>query len=159
MDDENKKYGFRTLNKFFDNVNDFHTATIAHHDLSNIEHREHFLRGLDRLNYIRNNNIPILSVNIATNDKTTGYHMEFNNTEYDSCLVDSIIKSGFNNMKILSIYKTIDVSELELTHISEHMIIYKIPTYGYEDIRDDTIIEHIIKKHFNCDNLLEIDSI
>ena len=85
--------------------------------------------------------------------------MDFNNTEYDSCLVDSISKSSFNNMKILSIYKTNDVSKLELIHISEYMIIYKMPTYRYEDIRDDTVIEYIIKKHFNCDNLLEIDSI
>lgn len=148
MESDNTKYGFRTLNKVFDNINDFHSATIAHHDLSNIIHKQHFLRAINRINYIRNNNIPILFVNIS---------MEYNNTQYDNCLIDSIIKSGFNNMKILSIYKTTTISELELVHISEYMIIYKIPSHCYNNIEDDKIIKNIIYKHFNCNNLLNIN--
>lgn len=148
MCEENKKHGFRTLHKLFDDINDYHSATIAHHDLNSIEHKQHFLRAINRLNYIRSQNIPILFVNIS---------MEYDNTHYDPYLVDSIIKSGFNNMKILSIYKTNTVSETQLVHISEHMIIYKMPTYGYDDIKDDIIIKEIIQKHFNCENLLDIN--
>lgn len=148
MHKENEIHGFRTLHKLFDDVNDFHSSTIAHHDLSCSKHMQHFLRGINRLNYIRDQNIPILFVNIS---------MEYDNTHNDPCLIDSIVKSGFNNMKILSIYKTNTVSERQLVHISEFMIIYKIPTHGYDNINDDIIIKDIILTHFNCDNLLNIN--
>ena len=140
MYEDNKIHGFRTLHKLFDNINEYHTATIAHHDLSCIEHKQHFLRAINRLNYIKNQNIPILFINIS---------MEYDNAHYDSTLIDSIIKNGFNNMKILSIYKTNTISEIELVHTSEFMIIYKIPTHGYDDIKDDIIIIDIIQKHIN----------
>ena len=148
MSEENKIHGCRTLHKLFDNINEYHSSTIAHHDLSCKEHKQHFLRAINRLNYIKNQNIPILFVNIS---------MEYNNTNYDPALIDSIIKNGFNNMKILSIYKTNTVSEMELVHISEFMIIYKIPTHGYVDTKDDIIIMDIIQKHFNCENLVDIN--
>ena len=42
MDKLNEQYGARTLNTIFDNLDDYHSSTIAHHDLSNIEHINHF---------------------------------------------------------------------------------------------------------------------
>jgi hypothetical protein len=137
----------RTLHKIFDNVNDYDSATIPHHDLSCIDHKQHFLRAINRLNYIKDQNIPILFVNIS---------MEYDNSYYDPCLVDSIIKSGFNNMKILSIFRTNTVSEIQLVKISEFMIIYKIP-YFDNDEKYESLIEDIIRKHFNCDNLMNIN--
>lgn len=142
----NHKYGCRTLHKLFDNVDDYHSATIAHHDLSTIEHKEHFARALNRLYYIRDHRIPILFVNIS---------MEYDNTKYDADLVNSILQHGFN-MKILSIYKTNTVDKLTLIKTYPHMILYKMPTYGYDHIEDDKMIDYIIRLHFNCDNLMTI---
>jgi hypothetical protein len=148
MTEENKAHGFRTLHKLFDNIDDYHSATIAHHDLSCSEHKQHFSRAINRLAHIKLQNIPILFVNIS---------MEYDNTNYDAYLVNSILKSGFKNMKILSIYKSIAISAIELVVESDYMIIYKIPSCGYDDINDDIIIKDIIQKHFNCENLLEKD--
>jgi hypothetical protein len=154
MNNDNNKYGFRTLNKEFHNIEDFHSATFAHHDLTNYNDKSHFFRGLERLVYIRNNNIPILFVNIS---------MEYDNTNNYSKLICSIINNGFKNMKILSIYKTNCVNKIELIYISDHIIIYKIPTDGYDSIEDDNIIINIIiniiKEHFNYDNLLNITDV
>ena len=163
---ENESHGYRTINKIFDNVNDYHDATIPHHDLSNNIDKQHFIRGINRLDYIKENNIPILFVNIS---------MEFDNTIICQPLIDSIINCGFTNMKVLSIYKMytdeldneIDSevdSEIEyridnepiLIHISDNHIIYKIHSYGYNDIRDDKVIENILLKHFTFDNLIDI---
>ena len=140
MSEENKMFGFRTLHKLFDDVNYYHSSTIAHHDLSCIEHKQHFIRAINRLNYIKNQNIPILFVNIS---------MEFDNTNYDPDLINSIINYGITNMKILSIYKTNTVLETELVHTSEFMIIYKIPTHGYDSTIDDVLIKDIIQKSNN----------
>jgi hypothetical protein len=161
MNEENKLYGFRTLNKFFDNIDDYHSATFAHYDLSKSEHKQHFLRGLHRLNYIRDKNIPILFVNISkeydNSDNYNFFSKEYDNSQYDPCLIDSIIKYGFSNFKILSIYKTKNISEIQLVHSSYYMIIYKIPTYGYDDVRDDVIVDELIRKHYNLDKLLSIN--
>jgi hypothetical protein len=149
MENDNITHGFRTLNKIFDNINDFHSATIAHHDLLDEDVQQHFLKGIERLHYIKNNNIPILFVNIS---------MEFDNTIYNRLLIDSIIKNGFNNMKIISIYKTDDINfEPKLIHICDNHIIYKIPSYGYNDSRDDSIIKDILLKHYNFDKLLKLE--
>jgi hypothetical protein len=143
----NKTHGFRTLHKIFDNVLDYHTSTIAHHDLSNEAHQTHFKRGVERLIYIRNNKIPILFVNIS-------HISEFKNNINESNLIDSIKKNGFINMKLISIFKDNNVKELILNDISEFHIIYTIPSYGYDDPRDDKIIETILLKYFKFDNLL-----
>ena len=160
MYNENNLYGFRTLNKNFDKVDDYHSATFAHHDLSKNEHKQHFLRGIHRLNYIRDKHIPILFVNISkeydNSDNYEFFSKEYDNSQYDPSLIDSIIKYGFSNFKILSIYKTKNISEVQLVYSSYYMIIYKIPTYGYDDLRDDVMIKEIIRKHYNLGNLLTI---
>jgi hypothetical protein len=158
----NKTYGYRTLHKLFDDINDYDSSTIAHHDLSIEKHREHFKRGIHRLNYIKEQNIPILFIHIS---------FFFDNTSYTQELVDSIKNNGFNNMKILSIYKDENIYETQLIHLSENHIIYKIPTFAkntqkqnyanfdYSDPRDDAIIREIISIHFNFENLLSIEDI
>jgi len=148
MAKENEKYGFRTIHKLFNDVENYHSATIAHHNLSVDNIKQHFLRGIERLTYIKENKIPILFVNIS---------MEFDNTHYNPQLIDSILKNGFINMKILSIYYVKNLSEVELVHISEYHIIYKIPAHGPNDTRDDATVQKIIDRHFKCDKLMTVD--
>ena len=106
---------------------------------------QHFIRGIDRLYYIRDNNIPILFINIS---------MEFDNTQCNTQLINSIHNYGFNNMKILSIYKSTDIHELELLHTCDNNIIYKMHSDGLYSTNDDIIVKDIILKHFNINNLL-----
>jgi hypothetical protein len=158
----NKAYGCRTLHKIFDDINDYDTATIAHHDLTISEHKEHFERGIRRLNYIKECNIPILFIHIS---------FFFDNTQFSQDLIDSIKNNGFNNMKILSIYKDQHITETQLLHIYENHIIYKIPTFAknpenmsynnfdYSDERDDELIMNIISKHFSFEKLLSIEEV
>ncbi len=42
MDKYNKRYGFRTLHRIFDNINNFNSSTFAHHDLSDEKVKDHF---------------------------------------------------------------------------------------------------------------------
>lgn len=149
---ENKKYGLRTLNKMFDDITNYHSATIAHHDLSSEKDMLHFIRGIHRLNYIRKNNIPILFVNISIMAISP---MEFDNTNYNPLLIESIKNSGFNNMKLLSIYKDSSITKTEMMHICDNHIIYKIPNCG--DLIDDIKIKEILLTHFKFTNLLCIN--
>jgi hypothetical protein len=151
MEVENKRYGYRTLHKLFDNIHDYHSSTIAHHDLSNPLHIKHFERGIQRLNHIKDNQIPILFVNISI-------EYEFNNTCEVSKLIESLKKYGFKNIKIISIYKTSkQMDKPTLLHMDDYHIAYEMYSYGYDDIRDDVVIKNILLTHFNLDHLLSIN--
>lgn len=147
MSELNAKHGFRTLHRLFDDVTDYHSSTIAHHDLSNEDHKAHFDRGLKRLEYIKANKVPILFVSIS-------HDPEFKNDFHDQALIDSMKTCGFN-MKVLSIYcdrHTRDPPECvynDGTHI-----VYRIPSVagfyidgGDTDINDE-VIRDILNKHF-----------
>lgn len=145
----NKEHGFRTLNRLFDVPTNFHSATIAHHDLSTEKDQEHFKRGLQRLEYIKEKELPVLFVHIS---------MDFNNTHPNPALISSILAGGFKHMKVLSIYKTeTPVAKPKLLHESTNHIIYKMHTDGYNDPREDSIIEAILLKHFKFSKLLTLD--
>lgn len=58
----NSKYGNRTLNIVFDDLTDWHGATIAHHDLSDEKNKNHFERAITRLYKLFSNNIPTLFI-------------------------------------------------------------------------------------------------
>jgi len=148
MDKYNKRYGFRTLHRIFDNINDFNSSTFAHHDLSDEKVKDHFKRGIERLNYIKANKIPILFVNVS-------HDPEFKNNIHEQKLVDSIVNNGFT-MKLISIYCTKNVKIPTLCYIDETHIIYTIPSYGVNDIRDDIIIKNILSKHYSF-NLLSLE--
>ena len=60
-----KEYGPRTMHSKFDKLNNFHSATFAHHDLSIPSTKEHFNRAKNRFNLINSRNIPTLFVSIA----------------------------------------------------------------------------------------------
>jgi len=148
MEHLNIKHGFRTLNSNFDDIHDYHSATIAHHDLSNNKDKQHFIRGLDRFEYIRDNKISILFINIA---------MEFDNTNQDPNLISAFKDYGFTKFRILSIFKSIVISQMVLLSESEYMLVYMIPSYGYNDEKDDKVIENIIQLHFKYDSLIDIN--
>lgn len=148
MEHLNSIHGSRTLNSNFDDIHDYHSATIAHHDLSDNKDKRHFIRGLDRFEYMRDNNVSILFINIA---------MEFDNTNQDPNLISAFKDYGFTKFRILSIFKTNMISQMELLSESEYMVVYKIPSYGYNDEKDDKIIENIIQLHFKYDSLLNIN--
>jgi hypothetical protein len=150
MEVENKIYGYRTLHKLFDNIYDYHSSTIAHHDLNNPLHIKHFERGIQRFNHIKDNHIPILFVNISI-------EYEFNNTGDVSNVIESLKKYGFKNIKIISIYKTSKkMVEPTLLHMDDDHISYEMYSYGYDDIRDDVVIKNILLTHFKFDHLLSI---
>jgi hypothetical protein len=149
----NKTYGYRTLNKIFDDINNYHSATFAHHDLSIDSVKEHFTRGIERLTHIKNNNIPILFINISG-------ITEFKNNIYNGQLTESIKNNGFNNFKILSIYMDNMLTNKTLLHIDDYQIIYSIPCDKYhEDGVDYNIIMEILSTHFTYNNLLTINEI
>jgi hypothetical protein len=58
----NEKYGNRTLNKNFDNITEWHGATIAHYDLSEESKKDHCERATGRFYKLMKNNIPTLFV-------------------------------------------------------------------------------------------------
>ena len=80
MEELNKKHGLRTLHRKFDNINDYHSSTIAHHDLSQQSVQNHFKRGVIRLHNIKTHNIPILFIQIS-------HESEYNNSKQNDNLL------------------------------------------------------------------------
>lgn len=156
MDKLNEQYGVRTLNTIFDNPDDYHSSTLAHHDLSNIEHINHFKRGLERLEKIKKYKIPILFVQIS-------HESCFNNSLKNDKLIKRIIDSGFENMFLLSIYVFTSNKYKEKIEVYDNCIVCCIKiggTYGNE--KYDNYILRILKTYFDFSNLItknEIDNL
>ena len=151
MDTCNNTWGYRTLHRVFDDITDYHTATIAHHDLSNEKVVEHFKRGLRRLEHIKLTNIPILFV-------STSYYGEFKNNTHNKELIDSIVSSGFRNMYLISIYFDINSPVISCDYNDGQHIIYTVPYSGtgLNTSTYDTTVKDILSKHFTFDNLVSI---
>ena len=151
-----KNDGARTLHTVFDNVNDYHSSTIAHHDLSDIEHVNHFKRGLKRLDTIKKNKIPILFVQIS-------HEIEFNNSLKNDKLIKSIINSGFENMFLLSIFVFRSNRYKENIEVFDNCIVCCIKIDGaYGSKNYDDHILRILKTYFDFSNLItknEIDNL
>jgi hypothetical protein len=156
MDKLNEKHGARTLHTIFDNLDDYHSSTIAHHDLSNIAHINHFKRGLKRLEKIKKNKIPILFVQIS-------HETEFNNSLKNDKLIKSIINSGFENMFLLSIYMFTSNKYKENIEVFDNCLVCCIKIDGeYGSNKHDDHILRILKTYFDFSNLItknEIDNL
>lgn len=157
MAKENETWGLRTLHRLFDDISDFHSATIAHHDLSNIEVKNHFKRGVERLDKIKHHNIPILFVQISHVD-------EYNNSIRNDELAESVIKAGFNGVVLSVYYFTSEKSHTmkEGVQVYENQIILCIEThvpYGQTSEENNKKILSLIEKYFDVSNLMSIDDI
>lgn len=142
---DNDTSGFRTLNKVFDNVNDYHDATIAHHDLSTKKGKSHFERGIQRLNIITEQNIPILFIDMSAS-------WDFKNNYHNQELIDSILRYGFTNMMLFSFYEDNSIPESKLIYSDKYHHVYTIPSKNKLNyVRD------ILYSNFNLDNLLTIE--
>jgi hypothetical protein len=154
MDSYNKAHNqFRTLNKIFDDTSDYHSSTFAHHDLSSDEDFNHFARGVDRLNYIKKHNIPILFMNIL---------QEQYNIPDVIDLVKSITNNGFTNMKVLIIRIDEYTDTPVINYSGENCICYTIPFTirgGIAESIDTDMIKSILNRHFTFNKLLSITDI
>lgn len=97
----NDEHGNRTLNKKFDNTNEWHCATIAHHDLSEESVKDHFERAIQRFYKLVNNEIPTLFIFTGPNierqkcrelaerfeKETRNFHILFCNFVKDSPII------------------------------------------------------------------------
>jgi len=157
MEECNKKHGCRTLHRIFDDVNDYHTGTIAHHDLSNIDHENHFKRGVARLNKIKKHNLPTLFIQIS-------HESEYNNSKQNNNLFDSFKEAGFNNYFLIQIYMYRNTSSNLLSQegiiINENYMIYHVKIdCKYGDDGCDKYIDAILKKHFDFTDLISKDEL
>ena len=156
MNRYNKKHGFRTIHRKFDDINDYHSSTIAHHDLSDIKNKNHFKRGIERLNVIKKNNIPILFVQIS-------HETEFNNSIRNDKLTENIINAGFNNMTVLSIYLfTGNLINEEIQFYENHIYCSIKIESSYDSNLVDDKISKVLDKLFNLSNLItkeELDNL
>lgn len=156
MNGLNGRFGYRTLNRQFDNVQKFHQATITHHDLSNKDHKAHYERGLARLQYIKENKVPILFVSI-------GHHTEFNNSRHNQGLINSIVNNGFTNFKFISFFLDKDVIEPTLNYMDDNYISYSIHTdssavWNINETEKQKIKE-LLFNHYKFDNLITLTEI
>jgi len=151
----NKLYGFRTFNKNFDDIDDIYTTTFAHHDLSLDKDYKHFERGIERLNYILKNNIPILFINLS-------HINEFNNLENTELIINCLKEKKYDNFHILFIHiLNEDVKDnIKLISKDKYKTIYNIYNVNYESNEKlDNIINLIILNNFNIDNLIDKNTI
>jgi hypothetical protein len=148
----NKESGYRTFHSLFDDPNNYYDATFSHHDLSNPSHQAHFHRGLQRLETLKKNNIPVLFVNISHSAEYCNLH----NTEK---FAESIRTSGFANMKLLCVYVDKNARGETLHHIDDTRIVYTISgSIGNKLSEDARKIHDILNRHYSL-TLLSIDQV
>ena len=154
METCNKERGFRTFHSLFDDPSNYYDATFSHHDLSDPLHQAHFARGLQRLDTLKNNNIPVLFVNISHSSEYCNIH---NTDKFE----ESIRKMGFSNMKLLCIYIDKRAKVETLNYIGESRIVYTIPgNIGNELSEDARKVKEILNRHYSFDLLTiqQVDS-
>ena len=111
----NEEFGNRTLNVMLDDINDWHSATIAHHDISEPSVVAHFERAVTRFYKLINNNIRTLFIH-------TGIYIQLHDCEQ---LVDKFKEQNYTNFHIVFFIIDQDMSPIaQLLHSSEHMTLY-----------------------------------
>ena len=101
MTEEVKNFGKRILHRGFDDMNDYHSSTIPHHDIRKQKDWDHFQRTIERFDKLRKNNIPTLFLN-------TSYVPEYINTTIpESERIIHVLKStGWSKFHVLFVYFT-----------------------------------------------------
>lgn len=146
----------RTLHKLFDDITNWDSATFAHHDIiKNKNDMEHFLRGINRFNKIKNNNISTLFINVSQS-------REYDNTLETDDLVNCLIKNGWNNFHILFIYfNELDDHSINIICQDSYKTIFVINDNSVQNNEDraSCYIKHILENNYNLTNLLSIEEI
>lgn len=146
----------RTMNNKFDNINNWHDATIAHHNLFLEKDKNHIERCIKRFNIIRDNNIPTLFINISS-------YPEYNNTLDNKKILNILNETNWKNFHILFIYFN-GKNDKSINNIinNEFMSIYIVNdtcnTSEKEYLKGAKYLEKILK-NYNIENLLSIDYI
>jgi hypothetical protein len=111
----NEEFGNRTLNVMLDDINDWHSATIAHHDMSEPAVIAHFERAVTRFYKLINNNVRTLFV-------YTGILIMFDECEQ---LVNKFKDhNNYTNFHIIFCEIQEDIPKIQKMHSNEHMSIY-----------------------------------
>ena len=99
----------RTLNRFYDNIKDFHSATLCHHDLTNESEYQAMLSRKERFKKLKNFNVLYnYTYNTWENNITKDHMLEmvdiiknqFNNKNFKICFVALYLR---NNKKFLKV--------------------------------------------------------
>ena len=98
----NYKFGERTLYKRFDNLNNFHSATFAHHIMDKEEHYKHFQRCIGRFHIIRDKRLRILFVFFIHQDEDRNHFGILGNKK--TLELVNYLKSEGYNFHMLYIY-------------------------------------------------------
>lgn len=139
--DLNKEHGDRTLNKIFDNIDDWHSAMIAHHDMSSEKVKDHFERAISRFYKLINNNIPTLFV-------YTGPNIVFEKCQE---LVKIFTKEGYTQFHILFLnFVNPDERESIKKYEDEYITIY--------DVNHESKLQKILK-NYDLSSLITIEEI
>lgn len=166
----NKLYGYRTLINGYDNLKDYHQATLPHHDLTNLQVYTHFIRGLSRLEKIAKLRTPILFI-ITANAIDDKY---FIHNQHKVDLILKELKKTFNAhlLVVIAGYKR----ENAAAKTFKEQLIVDNRLYKYEVTKNSTYmttIKHeythreseqelfgnIIQKYFAPQKLLSIERI
>lgn len=155
------KYGYRTLHRLFDNLNRFHSAFMPHHDYRNDDVKEHFQRGIGRLEKIKKHGIPTLFVQLSEFD-------DYDNSVQNNELVESIKNSGYDgNVLSICTYKPEKHPTLkEKLEVFKNQIVYtvpgqfkRIPFNSKAQVSAKTKILDVVNKYYDVSNLASITDI
>ena len=157
MHHNTRKFGHRTLHRLFDDIDDFHSATFPHHDLSRQDMVDHFTRGLRRLNSIKKHEIPILFVNIS-------HCTEFNNLENTDTIVQALLDTNHTSFHVVFIYVVnSDVDEIIPIESDAYKSVYKVNctnhAYRFCNNQMVTAVDTILKSKFQLDDLMTMQEV
>jgi hypothetical protein len=162
-----EKYGnSRTLNTVFDNLQLYnsetfdhqklyHSATFAHYDFEMPGVKEHFERGVERFNKIKNHKLPTLFLNISD-------MAESDNTDVNTInkFVQLLLSKGWDNFHIIFIYFNTDCKNQNIKN--EYYTIIYINFHPLSDPSEisDKVIKYILNKYtMNLLSIKEIDEL
>ena len=152
-----KKPYVRTMNKLFDDMDDWDSSTIPHYDLSTEKDMGHILRCIERFNKIRDNNIFTLFLNISVAS-------EYNNTINTEKLVEVLNNTKWSNFHIIFIYFSEKKEEKKINKIfsdkfkSGYIINDTCYTNSKEYKKASIYLKEILKE-YNINNLFSINHI
>ena len=169
----NRSFGPRTLVIGYDNILNYHSALLPHHDLTEEKSYKHFMRGLERLEKLSNLGLPILFIITANIDDDRSFTFNYDQTKEisDQLLRDYnahtlVILAGYSQEN--KIFKSED-REILINNKNYNFYINKespdltIVQHKYSNRYDEELLFHtVITNYFNPNDLVtlkQLDSI